>query len=119
MKKFENRYENKEFQKKPDNLVSTLLSIVRIVLLLAGIIGITYNLFKDRGWLSIGLTELTKSMPTFLIGGAILFVVIYFGDKFLSGNAKDGKATNKGDIALYLMMAAGVYFIFKYAIAST
>ena len=114
MKKFENRYENKEFQKKPDNLVSTLLSVTRMVLMLAGIIGIAYNLFKDRGWLSMGFTELTKSMSTFLVGGIVLFGIFYFGDKMLSSKAKDGKASNKGDIALYAMMAAGVYFIFKF-----
>ena len=115
MKKFENRYENKEFQKKPDNLVATILSVTRMVLMLAGIVGIAYNLFKDGGWLSMGLTELTKSMTTFLVGGTVLFGIFYFGDKMLSSKAKDGKASNKGDIALYAMMAAGVYFIFKFA----
>lgn len=114
MKKFENRYENKAFQKKPDNLIFTLLSIIRMVLMIAGVIGIAYNLFKDHGWFTMGLTELTKSMSTFLIGGVILIIIFYYADKMLSSKAQDGKASNKGDIALYAMMAAGVYFIYKF-----
>ena len=115
MKKFENRYENKEFQKKPDNLFSTLFSIGRLVLLIAGVVGFAYNMFKANGWLSMGFAELSKSFTTFFIGGAALLAVLYFADKMFSAKTADGKASNKGDIILYAMMIAGAYFIFKFA----
>ena len=114
MKKFESRYENKEFQKKPDNLISTLLSVIRMALMIAGVIGIANNLFKDHGWLAMGFNALSKNTSTFLVGGAVLLIIIYFADKMLSSKAEDGKASNRGDLALYAMMAAGVYFIIKF-----
>ena len=114
MKKFENRYANKEYQKKSNSLVLTLLSVGRIVLMIAGLVGIAYNLVREKGWLSTGFTELTKSMTTFLIGGAVLIAIFFFADKLLSSKTKDGTASSKGDIALYAMMAAGAYFIFKF-----
>ena len=94
---------------KADNLTETLLSVIRVGLLLVGIIGLAVSLFQGDGW----LTQLLGNV--FNLAGtsfrSLLIFVIYLLNRWLTSST--GKASSRGDLPLYLMMAIGAFFLFR------
>lgn len=101
--------------RKADSLLSLLLSIISMGLMIVGIISVTIQTFKPNGWFSQLWTKLMNnaSMSTILAIPVVLFVFYilssWYGKSF---GAKGQKRI--GDMAMYAMIAAGIYFLFNF-----
>lgn len=95
---------------KADNLTETLLSVIRVGLLLVGIIGLAVSLFQEDGWLTQLLGRMF-STSLGLLSVPLLIFVIYLLNRWLTSST--GKASSRGDLPLYLMMAIGAFFLFR------
>lgn len=96
---------------KPDSLLATVAAVGRIGLVIIGLIGLSVEMFRDNGWLKQLIGKLFSSSLSLAII-PIAIIVIYFVNRWLS-DATDGKASAKGDLPLYLMMAIGAFFLFN------
>ncbi len=97
--------------KKADSLVDTILAVGRVGLMLVGIIGIAVEMFREDGLLKRWLKSLFSSTEG-LMTAVVIAVVVYFFWRWLNA-APDGKASKRGDIPMYAMMAVGAFFLFK------
>jgi hypothetical protein len=95
---------------KPDSLLATLAAVGRFGLMIIGLIGLSVEIFRDNGWLHQLLGKLFSSSLS-LAAIPIAILVIYLVNRWLS--ASDGKASVKGDLPLYFMMAIGAFFLFN------
>ncbi|MEO8417555.1 MAG: hypothetical protein ABI475_02380 [Methylophilaceae bacterium] len=94
---------------RPDSLLFTVAAIGRVGLVIIGLIGLSVEIFRDNGWLKQLLGKLFSSSLGLVII-PIAIIVIYFVNQWLS-SASDGKASARGDLPLYLMMAIGAFFL--------
>lgn len=97
--------------KKPDSMLETVLAVGRVSLMLLGIIGIAYEVFREDGLLKQWLKSLFSSTGG-LAGAVIMALVLYLFWRWMNA-APDGKATKRGDIPLYAMMAIGAFFLYR------
>lgn len=95
---------------KPDNLIDTILSTTKIIVMLIGIVGIAFEVFKEDGLLQAALGKIfdsaTNMVITVIIGG-----MLYFINNWIT--ASDGNASKKGDLPMYLMLIAGAYYCYR------
>jgi len=96
---------------KPDSLKKVLVSVAQFGLMLIGLIGISIEFFRDNGWLKQIITKMANS-PLGLFSFPLLFVALFLLNKWMSGKT-DGKASARGNLPMYLMMAIGAYFVFN------
>ena len=97
-------------QKKPDTLITTLVALSRIGLMLMGLIGLSVEIFRDNGWLKQLFRKMLDS-PATLAAIPVVIIVIYLLNRWMATDS--GKASAKGDLPLYLMMAIGAFFVFR------
>lgn len=97
--------------KKADSLVETLLALGRVGLLLLGIIGIAYELFRTDGLLKRWLASLFSSTEGVVVA-VLIAIALYIAWRWTNA-APDGRASRRGDIPLYGMMAVGAYFLYR------
>ena len=98
-----------------------LESFVVVVLVIAGLVGISYHTFKGGGWFEAAFGRFMQfiferpsvSVPIIL---AVSFALAYWHDKRVA-KGKHGKRLPT--FILYVLMAAGAYFIGRYAIVGT
>lgn len=102
-----NKYEGK----KADSLVDTLLAIGRVGLMLLGIIGIAFEVFREDGLLNRWLKSLFSSTEG-LVTALVIALALYLFWRWINA-APDGNATKRGDIPLYAMMAVGAFFLYR------
>ena len=97
-----------------------LESFVVMALVLTGLAGLGYNLFKDGGWLEKffgnvwGYTMQYPLIVIFVIAGAIVFFRWVRHDRITRGHKRLAPT-----IVLYSIMAAGAYFIGYFALYGT
>ena len=98
-----------------------LESFVIVVLVIAGIGGILYHVFRQAGWGTVIVDralELYFLHPTPMISATIVAIVA--GVFWHERRAATGKYNKKfPTYVLYVLMAVGVYFIGRYAIRGT
>ena len=88
-----------------------------MVLVLAGLGGITYNVFRTEGWgekaLGKAFLYAMESPPTlvFLIGAGICIALWWRHDRITRGSSRKAPT-----YVLYAVMAAGAYFLGKLAL---
>ena len=105
-----NKYlKNKDI--KAESKLSVLIAIVRMGLVLAGIIGIALEMFRENGWLSKLLGKLFESTTTMMFIPVIIFVLWLLNRWISSPNKSETKKS--GDFPMYIMMAVGVYYLFR------
>ncbi len=98
-----------------------LESFVMIAFALAGLAGISYHLFRDDGWLEAivgNAWDYTIRYPLIalpLIAGALIFGKMWRDDRVAHGK----QSSKTGAAVLYIISAAGVYFIGHYALRGT
>jgi len=96
---------------RPDSLRKIMISFIQFGLILIGLIGIAIEFFRDDGWLKQAISKMANSSLG-LFSFPLLFVVLFLLNKWISGKT-DGKANERGNLPMYLMMAIGVYFLFN------
>ena len=87
-------------------------SFFLFALIITGLIGISYNLFREGGWVEYvfgGIWGATMRSP--IMGIAVLAGVAYFAyRKWINRKVRRNEG-NAGTIVFYVMVAAGVYFL--------
>ena len=105
-----NKYlKNKDI--KPESKTSVLVATIRMGLMLAGIIGIAIEMFREDGWLSKLLSKLFESTTTMMWIPIIIFA-LWLANRLISTPNKS-ETKKSGDIPMYIMMAVGVFYLFR------
>ncbi len=91
----------------------TMLGMLLVgALILLGIGGIAYHLFRDEGWLSQGMGALWDATYQAPIITTILVVAAFFVFKALYGAQIGGKRDSKiPDFVLFAFIATGIFFL--------
>jgi hypothetical protein len=106
-----NKYlKNKDI--KAESKRSVAIAILRFGLVLAGIVGVAIEFFKDGGFVLKALSWLTDSGSHLLMIPAIIFAM-WLLNRWISAEGK-GEIKKSGELPMYIMMALGAYYVFKY-----
>ena len=98
-------------------IVEFVQSFVVITLVLTGIGGLSYNLFRENGWMEaiVGkLWDIGTRHTLIAISMAIAATIVFM--LWRQGKAIHGRTSKLPDLIVYAVMAAGVYFIGQYFI---
>lgn len=90
-------------------------SFVTIGLVLAGIGGVAYYMFRENGWVHRALGtiwDFQLSNPVVAIPVTIGVLVI--GKLWIDRQRAKGYTSKMPDVLIYVVMAAGVYFIYQF-----
>ena len=90
-------------------------SFTVIGLVIAGIGGVAYNMFKENGWLVTilgGVWSAQVQHPAIAIPVTIAVVVV--GKLWFDYNRATGHTSKLPDVLIYVVMGAGVYFIWQF-----
>jgi len=98
-------------QKHPDSLAKVMVALFQVGLVLVGLIGLSVEFFRDNGILKQTLNKmLNSSLGLWSIPLAIL--ALYILNKWINSQSS-GKASKRGNLPMYLMMAIGAFFTFR------
>ncbi|MGI0037492.1 MAG: hypothetical protein ACRD99_03960, partial [Nitrososphaera sp.] len=90
-------------------------SFLVIVLVLFGIGGFSYHLFRDDGWIETvagNLWDVSIQYP--LIALPVIVAAVYLGRSWNDARIVHGRTTNLPDYVIYALMAAGAVFIGRF-----
>ena len=104
-----NKY-SKNANIKAESRIGLFFAFVRMVLMLIGIFGITYELFRENGWLSRLLGNVFDSSANMLIA-ALALIMLWGVNRWVSTPHKQDKIS-MGDAPMYAMMAVGAYYLY-------
>jgi len=94
-------------------------SFVTIALVLAGIGGAAYHMFKEGGWLGIALGKIWDVNIRYpLVAIPVTIGVVFIGKMWFDYNRAKGYTSRLPDILVYIIMAAGVYFLWDFAMSA-
>lgn len=94
------------------SLLTTLGSLLVGGLIMLGIGGIAYHLFRDNGWISQGLGALWDAQFQAPVMTVILVVAAIFVFKALRGAQVGNKRESKiPDFILFAFIATGIFFL--------
>lgn len=106
-----NKYsKNKDIQ--AESKFSVFIAVVRMGLMVAGIIGIAFEMFRENGWLSNLLGKLFESTTSMMMIPVIIFALWLLNRWISTPNKSETKKS--GDIPMYIMMAVGAYYLFRF-----
>ena len=90
-------------------------SFAVIALVLFGITGFSYHLFKDDGWIEavIGnVWDVSVQYP--LIALPVIVAAVYLGRMWNQSRIAHGRFSKLPDLVIYALMASGAVFIVRY-----
>lgn len=94
------------------SLLTTLGSILVGGLIMLGIGGIAYHLFRENGWISQGLGALWNAQFQAPVMTVILIIAAIFVFKALRGAQVGNKRESKiPDFILFAFIATGIFFL--------
>lgn len=96
---------------KPDSALNNAVAMGRMALMVIGLIGIAVEFFKPDGAIKNLLGKLFQTTTSMLLIPVII-VVLWSINRWLTSPNKSETAKN-GDLPMYLMMAAGAYYLFR------
>lgn len=97
-----------------------LESFVVIALVLAGLTGISFNLFRDEGWIETAVGNIWEIHVQYpLIAIPVTVGAIVLGSMWRDNRIARGQRSKLPTYFLYALMAAGVYYIGYYAVHGT
>jgi hypothetical protein len=91
-------------------------SLITIVLVLAGVAGIGFNVFREGGWLTQGAGRLADVYLDYPLAALGATVAIWFAYRTWRDRRSQGKGGKAFDYLVYVFMAAGIYFIGHYVL---
>lgn len=101
---------------KADTPLQNIISVSSMLLMVAGLIGIALEFFKEDGWISNLFSYLFQSTTHMMLIPLIAFV-LWVLDKWISSSNK-GETKKSGNIPMYIMMAVGAYTIYQYTLGA-
>ncbi len=111
LKKEPNKYA-KNADIKADTPLKTIISAVGMILMLVGLAGIAMEFFKDEGWLKTAIAWLFESTTRMMFIPVIIFALWLMNRMMSSTNPNESKKS--GNIPMYIMMAIGAYYVFRF-----
>jgi hypothetical protein len=90
-------------------------SFAVIALVLFGITGFSYHLFKDNGWIEAvvgNLWDVSIQYP--LIALPVIVAAVFLGKRWNQSRIAHGRFSKLPDLVIYALMASGAVFIFRY-----
>lgn len=103
---------------RPDSLLFAVLSGVQFLLVVIGLIGISVQLFRDKGWLKQTLSAIMNtSTSTLLVALPVVLLAYLVGKSWMNSHGEHESANLTADVMLYVMMLVGAWFIFSYIIS--
>jgi hypothetical protein len=101
-------------------LVEYLESFVVVGLVLAGVGGISYSVFRDGGWMERFFGNLwTVGTGNLIVAATVLIAAVSLFKLWHGSTPIHTKTSIIPNLVLYALMAAGVYFVGRYAITGT
>ena len=92
-----------------------ILSLIYVALVIAGISGISYGLFRPEGWVSDWLGSVWSMEMHFLVMAVPVFIIsIVVVKKWLNGLFASSKGDTLVNILMGILLLAGIYFSGKY-----
>ena len=101
-------------------LVEFLESFIVIALVLTGIGGISFNLFRVDGWLETALGSIWKLDTQYiLIAIPVLVGAVIMFNLWRGGRVIHSRTSIIPNLILYSLFVAGVYYIGRYVLTGT
>lgn len=95
-------------------------TFVAVALILAGIGGVAYNMFKENGWLGAILGKVWDAqLENPLVAIPVTIAVLFIGKMWYDHNRATGHTSKLPNVLIYVIMATGVYFIYQLAVNGT
>jgi len=94
-------------------------SLITVVLVLVGVVGLSYRTFRDGGWFMQGLGKVADAYISYPIIALVVTVALFFVYRSLRIRLNKGSGSKFFDYVVYAMMIAGIYFIGHYVIRGT
>lgn len=95
-------------------------SFVVMGLILSGIGGVSYHLFRDNGWIETVFGNLwTVSFQYPLIAIPVIVAAIFLGRLWNESRLAHGRTSKLPDLIIYGLMAGGVFFLGRFFIYGT
>jgi hypothetical protein len=96
-------------------IIDYINSFVTISLVLAGLGGISYNMFREGGWVG----TLFGKFVDVQLGNPVIAIPVTLGALFIGKLWRDwqvehGKTSRLPDILIYVIMAAGAFFLWRF-----
>lgn len=89
-------------------------SFTVIALILFGITGFSYHLFKDNGWIEAAVGNLWDvSVQYPLIALPVIVSAVFLGKMWNQSRLAHGRTSKLPDLVIYALMISGVVFIFR------
>ena len=90
-------------------------SFITITLMLAGIGGASYHTFKEGGWFGVILGKIWNvQMDHPVIAIPVTLAVVFIGKMWYDHNRAKGYTSKLPNAIIYVVMAAGAYFIWVF-----
>lgn len=106
--------------KRVKQILEYVNSFVTIALILAGIGGVTYHMFKENGWFGAILGKVWDvQMDHPVIAVPVTLGVLFIGKMWYDNNRAKGHTSKLPNVLIYVVMAAGVYFIWQFVTQGT
>ena len=90
-------------------------SFAVIALVLFGITGFSYHLFKDSGWIEAvvgNVWDVSVQYP--LIALPVIVAAVFLGRTWNQSRLAHGRTSKLPDLIIYALMASGAVFIVRY-----
>jgi hypothetical protein len=92
-----------------------ILSLIYVAFVIAGISGISYSLFRPKGWVSNWLGSVWSMEMHFLVMAVPVFIIsIVVVKKWLNGLFASSKGDTLVNILMGILVLAGIYFSGNY-----
>ena len=89
-------------------------SLITIILVMVGIVGLAYSGFRDGGWVTTGFGKVVDVYLDTPLIALSLTAAAFFSYRAYRGHLNQGRGGKAHDWIAYLLMAAGVYFLARY-----
>ena len=76
-----------------------------------GLVGVALELFREGGWLSKLMSKVFESTTTMLLIPVIILALWLLNRWLRTPNKSETKRS--GDLPMYIMIAIGIYYIYK------
>lgn len=109
------KYQNLKKNGKPNSLLASLLSGGQLLLVAAGLVGVSVEFFRDQGWLKRTLSSImNSSTSTLVVALPVVLLVFLVGKSWLEAQGESKSSNLIADAMLYVMMLVGAWVIFKF-----
>jgi hypothetical protein len=92
-----------------------IYSFVTVGLVLAGIGGVSYNMFKEGGWLGILFSKFVDvQLENPLIAIPVTIGAVVIGKMWRDNQVAKGRTSRLPDAFVYVIMAAGAFYLWRF-----